>query len=135
MRSLVSYDDIAPHHGTSTQLTSPLPSTTKPPAKKRRTSNPAQKRAALQHRRELCGSPHVLNNGENAHGTNGIDDEGEDEDMEEEESRELTREEIWDDSALIEAWDSATAEYEVRDSEGILAAILTPRQFWIGLSW
>ena len=32
---------------------------------------------------------------------------------EEEESRDLTHDEIWDDSALIEAWNSATAEYEV----------------------
>ncbi|KAI0089803.1 hypothetical protein BDY19DRAFT_940918 [Irpex rosettiformis] len=31
---------------------------------------------------------------------------------EEEESRELTHDEMWDDSALIEAWNSATAEYE-----------------------
>lgn len=30
----------------------------------------------------------------------------------EEEGRELTHEEIWDDSALIDAWNSATAEYE-----------------------
>jgi hypothetical protein len=29
-----------------------------------------------------------------------------------EESRELTHEEIWDDSALIEAWNAATEEYE-----------------------
>ena len=36
------------------------------------------------------------------------------EEEEEEESRELTHEEIWDDSALIEAWNSAAAEYEVR---------------------
>ena len=32
----------------------------------------------------------------------------------EEQSRELTHEEIWDDSALIDAWNSAAAEYEVR---------------------
>ena len=32
---------------------------------------------------------------------------------EEEESRELTQDEIWDDSALIAAWESATVEYEV----------------------
>lgn len=37
---------------------------------------------------------------------------GEDGEIEEEESRELTHEEIWDDSALIDAWNSATAEYE-----------------------
>lgn len=29
-----------------------------------------------------------------------------------EESRELTHEEIWDDSALVNAWDAATEEYE-----------------------
>ena len=33
---------------------------------------------------------------------------------EEDESRELTHEEIWDDSALIDAWDAANEEYEVR---------------------
>ena len=31
---------------------------------------------------------------------------------EEEGSRELTHEEIWDDSALINAWEAATKEYE-----------------------
>ena len=30
----------------------------------------------------------------------------------EEESRELTHEEIWDDSALVNAWEAATEEYE-----------------------
>ncbi len=39
--------------------------------------------------------------------------EEEEEEQEEEESRELTHNEIWDDSALIDAWDSAIAEYEV----------------------
>lgn len=36
------------------------------------------------------------------------------EEEDEEESRELTHNEIWDDSALIDAWESAAAEYEVR---------------------
>lgn len=31
---------------------------------------------------------------------------------EEEESRELTHEEIWDDSALVSDWEAATEEYE-----------------------
>jgi hypothetical protein len=31
-----------------------------------------------------------------------------------EDSRELTNDEIWDDSALIDAWNAATEEYEVR---------------------
>ena len=33
-------------------------------------------------------------------------------DDQEEESRELTHEEIWDDSALVNAWEAATEEYE-----------------------
>lgn len=36
-----------------------------------------------------------------------------DDDEVEDESRELTHEEVWDDSALIAAWDAATEEYEV----------------------
>lgn len=44
-------------------------------------------------------------------GGNGIENQ---EDNDEEESRDLTHEEIWDDSALVDAWNSATAEYEVR---------------------
>jgi hypothetical protein len=39
--------------------------------------------------------------------------DGVDDAEDEEESRELTQNEIWDDSALIAAWESATAEYEV----------------------
>lgn len=40
--------------------------------------------------------------------------EGMDEDEnEEDESRELTHDEIWDDSALVAAWDAANEEYEV----------------------
>ena len=43
-----------------------------------------------------------------------IEEDGANDDAEEEmESRELTQDEIWDDSALIAAWESATAEYEV----------------------
>jgi len=38
----------------------------------------------------------------------------EDEEAENAESRYLSSEEIWDDSALIDAWNAATEEYEVR---------------------
>lgn len=54
---------------------------------------------------------------ENAAGGDGYEEGeeyAEEEDQEEEESRELAHEDIWDDSALIDAWNSATAEYEVR---------------------
>ena len=37
----------------------------------------------------------------------------EEEDGEYQESRELTHDEIWDDSALIDAWNAATEEYKV----------------------
>jgi hypothetical protein len=43
----------------------------------------------------------------------GVDTRDDEEEEEEEESRELTYEEIWDDSALINAWNAATEEYEV----------------------
>lgn len=39
--------------------------------------------------------------------------EQDEEEEDENESRMLTQEEIWDDSALIDAWNSASAEYEV----------------------
>ncbi len=40
------------------------------------------------------------------------DMEQEDEGECDEESRELTHEEIWDDSALVDAWEAAQQEYE-----------------------
>jgi len=46
------------------------------------------------------------------------DNDNVEEEEEEEESRELTHDEIWDDSALIAAWESATAEYESYHGKG-----------------
>lgn len=51
---------------------------------------------------------------------------------EEDESRELTYEEIWDDSALIDAWNAATEEYEVCDLTHLFD--LSNRLFTV-LSW
>ena len=59
---------------------------------------------------------YVANTGENGEGE-------EEEEEEEEESRDLTHEEIWDDSALIDAWNSAAAEYEVRRRIRFLAYV------------
>lgn len=57
------------------------------------------------------------------------EDVDEDEEEDEEESRELDQEEIWDDSALIAAWDAANEEYEVRhvSSHGLCLLILWNR--------
>ena len=41
------------------------------------------------------------------------EEDGGAEEEEEEESRALTHQEIWDDKALVDAWNSAEAEYEV----------------------
>ena len=112
MRAVVSYDDLAaPQNNASTQLGPPLPSSnSQPPAKKRRTSHqkaPPQKRPSqhVQHWDDPGSNAQAISYGDNL--------AGDMEDEEEDESRELTHEEIWDDSALIEAWNSATAEYEV----------------------
>ena len=43
---------------------------------------------------------------------------------EEGESRELTHDEIWDDSALIDAWNSAAAEYEVCSVHLVTASVI-----------
>ena len=112
-RTLVSYDDLtAPRYVAPAQLGPPLPSTHQPPAKRRRTHQKAPPRRTNQH------VQHWDDPGSNAPEVgygNGVDVDGEyaAEEEEEEESRELTHEEIWDDSALIDAWNSATAEYEV----------------------
>ncbi|THH32601.1 hypothetical protein EUX98_g1573 [Antrodiella citrinella] len=47
-----------------------------------------------------------------------MEDEHEEDKDEDEESRDLTHEEIWDDSALIDAWNSASAEYEAYHGKG-----------------
>ena len=124
-RTLVSYDDITPPEPSSTQLGSPLPSAHPPPAKKRRTQQKAPPRRnaqPVQHWDDPSTPTEAMNYGSDSavarssatpavHGGDGGEEA-------EEDSRELTHEEIWDDSALIDAWDSAIAEYEV--SEAVL---------------
>jgi hypothetical protein len=88
-RPVVSYDDI-------TLPYDPPNKPRQPPSKKRkRNVNNASKKGP-QHWDEPTA----------AAATEG------DEDMNDEESRELTHGEIWDDSALIQAWDAAMEEYE-----------------------
>lgn len=138
MRTVVSYDDIAtPQNNAPTQLGPPLPSTaTQPPAKKRRTAAHHQKAQAphrqIQHWDDPGTNAAVMNYGGQEPEGSGMDYAQEQEE-EEEESRDLTHDEIWDDSALIDAWNSATAEYEVRGlfcSVALLTYTMTgvPRQ-------
>ena len=89
-RSLVSYDDI-------TLPYQPAQHSRQPPPKKRKRSHQKSQ-----------------------HHHNGVSQENGSEDVfpeqnhyeDDEESRELTHEEIWDDSALVDAWEAATEEYE-----------------------
>ena len=101
MRPVVSYDDLE-------QLTT-MPAPGPPPAKKRKRQQNKRKPSGSQkfaHWDEPAENHDVPFTGHDYAGDNGgqTTDTG---------SRELTHEEIWDDSALIEAWDSAMDEYKV----------------------
>lgn len=101
MRSLVSYDDL------EQMATMPAPGL--PPAKKRKRQQNKRKSSGPQ---KFAHWDEPVEN----HGVSFTDHDYpgdlEDEPVDEE-SRELTHEEIWDDSALIEAWDAAMDEYRV----------------------
>ena len=130
MRPVVSYDDITPPEepgSPSAQLGPPIPSTNQPPAKKRKMHQKTQQRRPppqhVQHWDEPGSSADVMNYQDDqgyevepkaARGRAPAEVEEGEEEEEEQESRDLTHEEIWDDSALIDAWNSANAEYEVR---------------------
>jgi hypothetical protein len=109
MRPVVSYDDIS----LPVMTTEPSPSRP-PPSKRRKKSKQSQH---VQHWDDPGNADEAMLYDDLE--TTGADissvkDEGEIEENEEgEESRELTYEEIWDDSALINAWNAATEEYEV----------------------
>jgi len=101
MRSVVSYDDL--------ERVTTMPASGPPPAKKRKRQ---------QNRRKSLGShkfAHWDEPGENhdvSFTNQDYADDPEDETVDAE-SRELTHQEIWDDSALVEAWDAAMDEYKV----------------------
>jgi hypothetical protein len=108
-RSVVSYDDISPPqpptHAVTPEsaTTSCKPSQTAKKRKRNKSKHGSQKRA-VKHWDEPAKPDDSVVYG---------DDEYDEETREWEESRELSHEEIWDDSALIEAWNAAAEEYEV----------------------
>ncbi|KAI0809010.1 hypothetical protein BC629DRAFT_1580397 [Irpex lacteus] len=115
MRTVVSYDDLATTQRVSLQQLGP------PLSKKRRIAQQKSTPSRLhqQHWDDPGNDADTMNYGEydGATGTEDMRIE-EQEEEEEDESRDLTQEEIWDDSALIEAWNSATAEYEAYHGKG-----------------
>lgn len=101
MRSVVSYDDLE-------QLTT-TPTPVSPPAKKRKRQQNKTKPLGPQKFAHWDEPVEDHDASFAGHGyTDGLRDQTPDAD-----SRELTHEEIWDDSALIEAWDAAMDEYKV----------------------
>lgn len=134
MRPIISYDDIttpiSPEQGSSAQIGHHLPPSHQRPTKRRRSNQKvtAHKRQ-IKHWDDPSRSTSIDNHdvvsegvavsqvsGNEAMQVGGHTSRAEEKQQEREEetmSRELTHEEIWDDSALIDAWNSATAEYEV----------------------
>ncbi|KIM39135.1 hypothetical protein M413DRAFT_236374 [Hebeloma cylindrosporum] len=120
-RPVVSYDDITLPYD---QLDEPQPSSSHnahhpPPSKKRKKNNQKAKQHknasnSTSQRAEFLNSTSVSSKQQPEEEQWDADDYGYDneEDGEGEESRELTHEEIWDDSALVNAWEAATEEYE-----------------------
>lgn len=117
MRQLVQYglDDSA---GPVTEATS------MPPSKKRkRVRSKGHGPSSVQHWDDPAHLPHL--------GRSELPYEDEDT-VSEGESRELTHGEIWDDSALIDAWNSAEAEYAVSSDRCSRSVTTLTNQ---GISW
>ncbi|KAF8174756.1 hypothetical protein BJ912DRAFT_989710 [Pholiota molesta] len=129
-RTVVSYDDITLPYDPPEPPSHSSKSHGQPPSKKRKKNNQKGKRrdspAAKSASSAQRGEPNKYSSGSTASSNQlppstypegGEDmeeyaaDEGEYEE-DEEESRELTHEEIWDDSALVYAWESAMEEYQ-----------------------
>ncbi|KAH9487231.1 hypothetical protein JR316_0001300 [Psilocybe cubensis] len=138
-RPIISYDDITlPYDQPETPLVNHPSSSshagTQPPSKKRKKNNHNNQKAKRRQDANASrnngpgsqtpASQKFMNTTTNSvktqpppaaiHEEGGMEgEEGEYEcGYEEEESRELTHEEIWDDSALVDAWDAAMEEYE-----------------------
>ena len=110
-RQIVCYDDITLPYDSSTNRQS---SVRPPPAKKRKKHNQKARRVNSPCPQTESTTSEVTErrNRENTAV------EGVIADYDEEDSRELTHEEIWDDSALVGAWESAQQEYEMYHGTG-----------------
>jgi hypothetical protein len=111
VRPLVSYDDLSSPQEKRTVPPTAQPAPRPKPSKKR-------KRYTQQHWDDQPESRHAdVTYGEQVFEAQNENSERTGRDVRndavpDEESRELTHEEIWDDSALIDVWNAATAEYE-----------------------
>ncbi|OBZ79200.1 hypothetical protein A0H81_00155 [Grifola frondosa] len=124
MRPLVSYDDItAPQPPLQLPVTNSM---NQPPSKRRKPnqkSGGGRQPQRVQHWDDPGNNVPAMNYNDSAPSTSNAsaaaaNEESYEEEYEEEESRELTHDEIWDDSALLDAWNSAMAEYEAFHGPG-----------------
>jgi hypothetical protein len=119
MRQLVSYDDITgpysagdPESANTTSLNG---------------ASSSKKRKQFEHDTHVGGPP------PKKHQANvEVADYSGEEDENNEMSRDLTQDEIWDDSALIKAWDAANAEYEASHFSNIIHGTLRRFQAYHG---
>lgn len=103
MRPLISYDDITlPYDDAQNALPIRHSPPIKPPSKKQKRNHRNWK-----HQNRGQSEDYLVQNGDSTAYTDGEEDENMSE------SRELTHEDIWDDTALIDAWNAASEEYEV----------------------
>jgi hypothetical protein len=123
-RQLVQYGDLEQNNGASSSATAIQTSPQQPPSKKRKRTNQKTQRSRKTAHWDDTGD---LTSQMNYDDSNAQAEDGEIGEEEEEESRELTHEEIWDDSALIDAWNSATAEYDVRPGSVLCHLLLLTR--------
>lgn len=107
MRPVVSYEDITlPYQQPEASQLQSHPN--KPPSKKRKWSNQTSKNSkAARKSFKNNDMPHVVNS------LNDVTEDVEsDVEEEKDQGRELTHDEIWGDSSLIDAWNAANEEYE-----------------------
>ncbi|KAK7048167.1 hypothetical protein R3P38DRAFT_1853236 [Favolaschia claudopus] len=103
-RTIISYDDI------TLPYSQPDPSPSRPSGST--PSGPSQSKKRKWSNRK-SGQSQANKNNKAANGSsNPVEKEADGDEDEDADSRYLTQEEIWDDSALIDAWNAATEEYE-----------------------
>ncbi|KAK7041795.1 hypothetical protein VNI00_009084 [Paramarasmius palmivorus] len=108
-RGIVSYEDITLPYDVTASAQNEIAKLKTP-----NSSNNHNNKSSSKKRKRKARN-HLQSNSRNNHNHNSHQITTEEDTLEEEDmnlSRELTHEEIWDDSALIEAWNAATEEYE-----------------------
>lgn len=108
-RPIISYDDISlPYQSAPSGSPPPVSGPSKPPpSKKRKRNNQKSKQNSQAQHWNGPGSNYYEEETADLSISVAVEEENETE------SRELNYDEIWDDSALIDAWNAATEEYEV----------------------